>query len=346
MSASDMQNDFPDADDIAGNTDADSTKIVGARPDDREAPPRVIPDDEYDFDASGESYEGPAVDEENSAGDDDSAGANGDDDSAGKGADKDALGVRPEVLVELGRLNLSQEEIERVLSLENPKAVESMVGILRDRASAEAATAGAGAEGSASEDVPNYYQFPEEGEALEELAMKFSEDPAAVMREIAEADRKVFDHRANILAGAISREAEQRQAMFEDEVDDALQDMEGWSELFGKGYMDQLPDGNERTNRMKVFNEMMSGKYRGSISKRVQSAAKAAFPEHFEKLAQKSNVKKATGRNLMARGTQRRLSEHELTPRQRAIRNVSKSLAAKGVEVNAGAEDYSTDGFL
>lgn len=246
---------------------------------------------------------------------DDSAGDEGDDSDDGKPAEKEA--IDPKLLVRAGRMNLSDEDTDRILALGDSKAITGMLDLL------ESHKAKPGEEGES--EVAEWFDLSEE--AKEDLAPELVEVLSTMNGTTKKAVELMLSKSGDRIKGLTQELAEQRMNAFDDAVESLGKD---WAPVFGKeGKTDDGHERNLESLRKAVFSDV----YKGSVSRRVKTAISDMFGEHTKKLAKGAKVKKARDRQgrLIGKPAQRTMSNADLSPRRRGVTNLSNLMKEKGI---------------
>jgi hypothetical protein len=199
----------------------------------------------------------------------------------------DSETLDPRLLVKLGSLGVSDEKIDKIVGLNSNAAIEQMIELLQDNKAAEE-------DGSDS----NEQQESEQWFELDpELLDGLDEDLAGTLKGISESAKGAVE-KANQQVLAVKEEFEGRWAMKNlDDFEDAIGGMDKeWTKVFGTDEAAKDQNSDAFKNRSKLFAEINSDKYTGSIRKRVEQASKIIFSENAEKVTNKNNAEKARNR--------------------------------------------------
>lgn len=280
--------------------------------DDFEASADAGADDSRDDENSGGTKEG-AADEQNSG------GKEGD----GEQAADAPSGLDPALVYRAGQLGVP---MEKVMEFRDNHALTTTLSFLEG-------LRGKSESGERGTQEPEWFELPELGEAADdELANTLKGLNEGVKKSVLtlfERQKAEFEQRIES-----ARQESNRESL--DCFDETLNEMgEEWKGLFGEGYADQLDrNGKEYQNRVRVLQEVFSGRYRGSIGKRAVAAAKALFPDVVEKAARSSMVQRARDRQgkFINQPSPQRNGEAHLTPEQRAVAAVTAKMREYGNE--------------
>lgn len=269
--------------------------------------PEGDPDDISDLSDEDDSAQGTG-DEDDSAGDEDDS-----DDK--KPAEKDE--IDPKLLVRVGRMDLSDEDTDRVLGLGTSEAITNMLDLLESQKKESG--------GESVKEQAEWFELSDD--AVEDFAPELVE----VLKNMNGTTKKAVE----LLLGQYDKRfKDMSQSMAEqgmDAFDDAVESLgKDWTSIFGKE--GKIESGHER-NLERLRKAVFSDEYKGSVARRVKTAVSDMFGEHTKKLAKNANVKKARNRQgkFIGRPAQRSMSNADMSPRQRAVANVSKSMKEKGM---------------
>lgn len=255
-------------------------------------------------------------DEENSISDDNSAGDDvNDDNSVDDSGDEDGQKkssqssqpeqLDPRLLVQLGKLGLSDERAEKLIGLGSNAAVQQMIEILQEtKAEDKDSTEEAKVEG------PEWYKIPED------IGEEFDEKIGGVLKGMNESTKKAVTSIFSNVQNSMNDNINKIKGMFDNfmlerdlnDFDDALDGMgSDWKKFFGNGETSTLDQNTEAfRNRSKLYGQVFSGKYKGSVRKRIEQASKIIFPEDATKISNRQKAEKARKRQSqhIARGSE------------------------------------------
>jgi len=265
------------------------------------------------------------------AGDDDSAG---DKEGEGDGDDKQAKdqAIDPRLLIRAGKMGLSDDEADRLLGLGSNEAIEGMLDILESR---KPASSGGG---TGDAEKVEFYEFSDE--AMEDIAPELAE----VLKSMNGSTKKAVEQMFGMYEKRINELGEQLAGRDNDVFTEAVESLgKEWEPIFGKG---DKTDGRSEHGRnlQRLKKAVFSDLYSGSVSRRVKEAASGLFAEHSQKLAKDADVKKARNRQgrFIGKPAQRAMNDADMSPRQRAVANVSRMAKERGIHPEqTEAVDYS-----
>jgi len=281
--------------------------------------------DAFDFDIP----EGDPDDLSDISDDKDSADETGDDkDSAGDDEDgsegeEDVQAVDsidPKLFVRIGRMGLSDEDTDRVLGLGSNKAITTMLDMLSDHK-------GKSADGISEDDKAEWFEFGEEAEN------EFAPELTDVLKSMNSSTKKAVEHLLSRYEKRIDAMNQTIAGRDENAFDDAVESLgKDWKPVFGNG--DDVDGKSEHgRNLERLRKAVLSDQYKGSIAKRVKNAVNDMFAEHSNKLAKDVTITKARNRQgrMIGRPAQRKMTQADMTPRQRAVANVSRQMKEKNI---------------
>jgi hypothetical protein len=231
----------------------------------------------------------------------------------------------PKLLVRIGRMGLSDTETDRLLGLGNNAAISSVLSVLESRQASHPNTG----DGQDGEKKPEWF------EVGDEVAEKFDTDLVNTLKSMNSSTRKaveqMFDQYERRIQDMSNILASRSEDAFEDAVESLGKD---WQPVFGKGDAFNIDRNSDAwRNREQLRSEVFSDKYKGSVPRRVKAAVAAMFAEHSEKIAKDALVQKARNRQgqFIGKPAQRKMSDAEMSPRQRAVANASKFMKERGM---------------
>jgi hypothetical protein len=274
-------------------------------------PDDLLPESESDENEEEVSDDEKPADEEEAEGDDQ--------------PEADSKELDPRLLLKLGSLGISDEKADKILSLGSNDAIEQMIELLQDGNKGDEA----GQQTEEDQKIEDWYELPEG------FTDDFDEDLGGALKGINENARNAVSK--------IQQDFEDRLAQRDfDDFEDALDGMDNdWKRVFGSGDAGSLDQNTDAfKNRAQLYEEVFSGKYKGSVRRRVEQAAKTTFSDDASKIDDQKKVNKARDRNgrFISRGGARKVGSN-MNSDQVALSNLTKKFKEMG-GYDEGFEDF------